>query len=660
MKQLSDYIGSTSSEDLGKKLLVRIYRVWLDNWAMYHNGPPGGQSGSFYDSFELTGPNDEILSIRINDMRNLITHMLNLVYARPPALKAIAQSASPESMQAAAIADSLLQDDFKAKNGGRYLRRAGEWALVQGVGFVAVEWDTFAGQPFVPDGNGDFIRTGGLRIRDYAAPEVVFDTSKRVWADNEWVILPDRANRYVLASQFTDKADEIMRQPSIAKDNRYIPLFSLDEETDDILLVKFFHRPVNSKFLPDGRYSLSLEDGTILADGENPYSDLHDGKLCVFPVTSSQGLGSVYAHPMASDISPMSRLKNLVATIAATKVAAFGAGTIVGPPLSQLEPAHLIGGMKYLQSDAGQKLPQALNLLEGLKDLFEVMNFATKSEEMISGMNAVVRGDVTGDRMSGKAIAAVKSMAIQFMSSFQLSAIESFEEAGNLGIALRRKFTPGTQIATITGEQNIQQIEQWTSATLHQIARVRAEAVDPSAQTQEWRDEFAEFLITNGRISTPAEINLVRETGRLEPLTRADSSQLHLIQRENSKMRNGEMPIVLEDDKHEIHIPDHSSLTADPDVRENAASIQNVIEHNAMHKLFVMGIPPIQGPGAPPAMQQLEQAKAQMQAQAQMQVQAQQGPPEQQGGQQKPMPPPSSGSVEEAMTQPSMPGGLPQ
>ena len=119
-KSLDDYIGTSPADQIGKKLLERIkrwrdglqssglYRAWVDNWTMLHNGPPSGQGGDFHNAFALEGENEDILSIRINDMRNLHTHMLNLVYSRPPGLKAIAANANIAAPINASVAANVV------------------------------------------------------------------------------------------------------------------------------------------------------------------------------------------------------------------------------------------------------------------------------------------------------------------------------------------------------------------------------------------------------------------------------------------------------------------------------------------------------------------------------------------------------------------------
>jgi hypothetical protein len=146
--------------------------------------------------------------------------------------------------------------------------------------------------------------------------------------------------------------------------------------------------------------------------------------------------------------------------------------------------------------------------------------------------------------------------------------------------------------------------------------------------------------------SSPQEYMMLVKTGRDEPLYRAPMAQLNLIQRENDELMKGKNPPVLEFDAHQVHRPEHQALLAEPSVRENPEVMQYVLEHDAAHALFEMGIPPLQGVDEmgqpyPSAVEQLAQAKAEAAA-AEQQMMAQQsmtGVPEQ--GEPTATPPPA-------------------
>lgn len=643
-RDYDDYLGTARADAFGDRVIEDLTQwraqlqtngllsAWQRNFRQYHNEDPAAASDSS-DAFQIVGNNGEVLGVRINESRNLITNALNLTYAKPVGLRAVATNSTPEALDAAKIANATLTDDFKAAGGGKTMRNAGEIGLVITTGFVDCEWDLFGGEAYIPD-DTSMTYTGKPKMSERFPDEVRFDLTKRRWDDVWSTSVIQRANRFILASQFPEKAEEILNAPSMT-DSKLNTLRYSDEHSDDIVVVKYLHRPVNSRLLPSGRFGLVLEDGTVLRDGDNPYSMVAGGKLGIFPITASSGMGSVYGYPIMNDLSPLQQWLNLIASMLATLVAGYGAPNIVGPPLAQMDMQQLVGGGRYFGAPVGADQIKALSLLPDITPLFKLLETISGYGEKLSGMNSVVRGGAEQD-MSGKAVALWKSMAVQFMGSFQQSAIEQHEAAGDYNIGMRQKFSSGEQIAEIVGDNNVQRSVKYNAAeTFGYISKVRAEAVDPVATTPEGREDRAQFLMSQGAGLTRQEYLTLLETGRDEPMYRAASAQNSLIQQENDELMNGEDPIVLEDDKHELHDEEHGALVAEPNSRRNGKILAVVLNHKAKHKLFMMGVSPMQGVDPqtgqpyPSAVDQLVQARAQQAQQAAMAQQPDQGAPPQ-------------------------------
>lgn len=656
-KDYDSYVGTCRSDVFGDRVIEDLKHwqselsknglidVWQRNYRQYQGSSAESDAEGWgsNDAFSIQGENGEILGVRVNECRNLVTNMLNLTYAKPIGLRAVATSADPKALQAADIGNTVLTERFKQASGGKLLRNCGEIGLVVTTGFLDCEWDLFAGEAYLPADDKTQTYTGAPKMSERWPDEVRFDLTKRRWDDVWCTSVIQRANRYILASQIPDFADQILNQPSIGESD-FCSLRYTDDRSDDIVVVKYLHRPVNSRFLPSGRFGLVLEDGTVIKDGDSPYSMVGDGRLGIFPISASSGMGSVYGYPIMNDLSPLQQWLNLVATMIATLIAGYGAPNIAGPIMQQLDVQNLIGGGRYF----GMKNPsevKALNLLPDMKPLFELLSTISSFAEKLSGMNSVVRGGAEQD-MSGKAVALWKSMAVQFMSSFMQSAIEQAEGAGEYTLRLDEAFSTGTQIAARTGDNNVQQIFEYRAAEVFPyIAKVRVEAVDPVSMTAEGREARADRLLEIGAFTSPQEYVTMVRTGRDEPLYKAPMAQNMLIQRENDELTKGREPKILESDNHELHIPEHDALLADPSIRENDDYVALVMEHNAKHKLFLMGITPMQGIDEmgqpyPSALEQFKQAQAeQAQQQAMMaQQQSMTGPPQQ--GQPSQTPPP--------------------
>jgi len=60
-------------------------------------------------------------------------------------------------------------------------------------------------------------------------------------------------------------------------------------------------------------------------------------------------------------------------------------------------------------------------------------------------------------------------------------------------------------------------------------------------------------------------------------------SELLLIKSENEKMLDGVNPIVSPLDQHRLHITEHKSVLADPELRNDQAMVKNVLDHIEQH-----------------------------------------------------------------------------
>ena len=618
---LAKYIGTASTTDVGRIIVERfkkegeilsasgLWNQWVDNWAMYHNGAPGGSS--FGDSFQVEGANGEVLSVRFNEMRNLLTHMLNLMYANPPALKAVASNADAESLDAAQLYQSILSEKFKTKRVSRHMKRAGEISMLMAPAWTCVEWNFFAGAPYVPNDAGELTYSGDLRVRSKSLLDLRFDQSKEIWDDVEWFITRERINRFVLASQFTDKADQILRMPRFNTFEQGSSMMSDDTTSDDIWILKFTHRTVNSNLLPDGRFILCLEDGEVLGQDEgNPYANTEDGGINAYPISPNDGLSSVLAYPVASDLAPIQQMLNLVISMYATNVAAFGAGNLVGPASNTVEFTKLAGGMNYYGVPSKDFLPAPLNVMpESQRQLEAFIGVLRQFGEAHSGINSVIRGAPDSNIKSGRMAMIMQAAALQFMNGFNKSVLDNHEDVGNSMLRIFQKYATTKQITTIVGDNSIATPREWDGDKLRKVARVQIELMNAVTDTLSGRLELADKLIEGGHVDGQEYIT-VATTGRLDPMLKAPMAQRSLVRHENQKLMLGQNPMVDESDDHKLHIPEHEADLANPDVRSQSKVFGTYKEHIALHRMFAAGLTPQQGPNAPSAIEQLAKAKA--------------------------------------------------
>lgn len=615
MPNLDEYLGRLPAEELADECQKRIIRwndslyrnglinIWQRNYRLYYNADPYFRPNTYWNDFGVTGEAGEYLNIRVNHYRNLLTHMLNMIFSKLPALKSRAANTTPQAMESIDLCDAILEHDMHKKQINRQLKKAGEMALLFGTGAVSLEWDVNAGDPYLTDEMGRLISSGDVKCRAKSPLDFYTDTAKEDWNDVDWIVQRDFVNKYMLAAQFPDMTDKILTE----SDNDYIKrgIYFFDvNETDDIPVYKYYHRHAQG-MLPNGRFCMWVNPNCVLYDGPNPYK-----KIPLFLVKPSEGLGTYYGYSPSFDLAPVQMFYNMVMSSIATNIAAHGVSNVVGTRGSDISVTQLVGGMNYIEVAPGMPPPQPLNLLSTAPEMYQISQYLERIMETVSGVNSVARGQPDSNLKSGVALGIVQSMAIQFMSGFQQSVINTLEDIGNFDLELNKTYANTPRVVSIVGKDKINEIRRWTAADISLVENIYIEPVDPFSQTLAGREARAENLLQKGLVN-PQEYLTVATTGQLEPLYRRPMSELNYIRCENEKMINGEKVPVYITDNHPLHIDEHLTSTFDPDLRLKAqipgspeqTIMANLLEHVEQHKMAMqqqqMG-GPMMPPGAPP------------------------------------------------------------
>ena len=111
------------------------------SWQSYH--------GAYYtDEHEISygGEQGELVNLAVNHYRNLAQHMLVMVTSSRPAFQCRAVNTDRKSMIQADLGNGLLDYYMREKRLERELKRAVEYAIVLGSGFIKMEWNATKGQ----------------------------------------------------------------------------------------------------------------------------------------------------------------------------------------------------------------------------------------------------------------------------------------------------------------------------------------------------------------------------------------------------------------------------------------------------------------------------------------------------------------------------------
>ena len=641
----NEYFGSAKAEELVDYLQNKssmwfqtlTSTAYLDkikrSWQAYH--------GIYYEdnhAVSFGGETGELVNLAVNHYRNIAENIHTMVTATRPSFQARAVNTDLKSQIQTNLANGLLDYYLRDKRLEDDLKRAVKYAVVMGTGYIKMEWNSTTGEiyDYIEPELSDEIdeETGEPKILREGYPvyegdveftvlspfDVVFDTTKET-PKQDWQLCRSFKNKFDLAEKYPEYSEEIKALQTKSDISKYRISLTPFDETVDIPVYEFFHRPTES--LPKGRYVLYLSPDIILIDTVLPYK-----KLPIFRISPSDILGTPFGYTTMFDLLPIQESVNALYSSIMTNQHAFSVQNIVAERDSGVTIAELSSGMNLIEINPGSSAPKALELLKTPTEVFSFLQTLERQMEIISGMNSVARGnpDPSQNLRSGTALALIQSQALQFISGLQQSYIQLIEDVGTNLVTLLQDFASVPRIAQITGKSNQTSMKEFSGNDLSNIVRVIVDAGNALASTTAGRTEIATQLLQMGLIKSPEQYLSVVSTGKLETMTESQNKQLLLIRAENERLVDGKSPVkAVLTDEHALHVKEHQAVLADPDLRLDADLVSRALEHiqehinilsdpNVANILLTMGQQPINPMPAPAPTQNQELTNEQAQA----------------------------------------------
>lgn len=612
------YFAALSPDDLLPKLSEKISQYydfanrygfmtkWRKGYTSYY-----GMSESGADSAHLNqgGTNGDQYILRVNQYRSLIQSLLVMTTSQRPAWQPKAQNTDSQSLAQTVLARSILDFYMSDKHLERDLKKATEFALVAGEGFISLSWNATSGQIYAVGENNRPVYDGDVEFSVYHPIDVIRDTS----GTNEktaWYIIRSFKNKYDLAAKYFELEDDILSVSNAYDPTRsYANLSNSQSQSDFIPVYTFRHKESDS--LPAGRQVEFIDGDVILNDGPLPYKS-----LSVFRIAPGEWHGTPFGYTPGYDLMGIQKNYDALNSIIATGQLSYGLQSILLPRGGNVNVVELAQGLNGIEYDHAVGKPEPLNLLHTPPEIFKQVENLEHLMQSLSGVNAVIRGTPEASLKSGSALALVAAQAVQSNSGLQSSYNSLLEDCGTGLIEFLQTFATTPRIMQIAGKSNRSRIQEFKGTDLEGISRVTVEVVNPMSKTAAGKMQMAQDLMNSKLITTPQEYLEVIMTGSLDALLEADTSEILLIRSENEDLADGKQPSATAVDRHSIHIKEHATCLASPEARANPTIVQNVTAHIQLHIdllrntdpaiLQLMGetpLPPAPGanpPGPPP------------------------------------------------------------
>jgi len=552
------------------------------------------------------GEQGELMKINLNHFRNLATHTIRMITATRPSFQARSVNTDVKSTIQTTLANNLLDYYMRDKRLERRLKKAVEYAVVFGSGYIKMDWNATSGEVYdyiepepdldedgmpLTNEDGDYvdhdgnvkepmpIYEGDVVFKNLTPFDVVLDGSKSDPDDHDWVICRTFKNKYDIARKYPEFADKIVNLETKSDMFGYSFFGSKFNETTDIPVYEFYHR--KSEAIPEGRYLLYLENNIILDDTPLLYNEIP-----IYSLYSGTYLGTPFGYTTMFDILPIQEAMNMLHSTVLTNQNAFGVQNIWVPEGSNLNVNQLSGGLNILSGMPNSE-PKPLNLTATPPEIFNYMKILESQGEILTAVNSVVRGNPEASLgRSGTALALVQSQALQYVSGLQQEYIQLIEDVGTGLVNLIKNFAKTPRIMAISGKTNKTEMREFRGDDLSGINRVIVDVGNPLANSTAGRVQIAEQLMQ----MKPEEFSIeqymnVISTGKLENMTESLSNEYTLIKLENEKLVEGEQGEVMAiaTDDHQLHIKEHKYVLNDPDLRKDNELVKKVLNHIQQH-----------------------------------------------------------------------------
>jgi hypothetical protein len=550
-------------------------------WQFYHGDFRDNGGGSSHQ-IGFSGEQGELTVLSVNHFRNIAQHMLVMITSNRPAMEARSVNTDYKSLAQTYLANGILDYYMREKKLEEAIRSVTEMAIVLGAGFIRLEWNATSGElyDFDPE-TGEKNFEGELEWSTHSPFDVVFDGTKENW-NNEWIILRTFKNKHNLIAKYPELADKINGISTKNSNNLYrVAIFSNDN-TDDIPVYEFYHK--RTEAMPEGRYCLFLESDIILLDMPLPYRDIP-----VYRISAGEFMGTPYGYTPMFDVYPLQEGINSLYSTIMTNQSAFGVQNLFVPKGADLSINSLEGAMNIIE---GNVKPEPLNLTETPREIFDFLQILIQSAETISGVNSVARGDPQASLKSGTALALIQSMALQFISGLQNNYVKLIEDLGGSLINILKDYAKTPKTVALVGKNNKALLKEFVGDDINSIQRVIVSIGNPLSRTTAGRVQMAEQMLQMGIIANPKQYFEVLNTGSLEVMYESDMNTMLLIKDENERMMEGEQVLADMLDEHSIHIMEHRSVMANPDLRRDPALRQSVQAHIQEHINFLRTVDP--------------------------------------------------------------------
>ena len=533
---------------------------------------------SYDSSLGSDGDVGEFVKVAINEARTVGKQYISLITRQKLYWEAITDVDSASPIQDMRLAKGIANAVTEKQNLQNKMYNMVEKTYIYGASFISAIWQTDKGYPYAMDENNNIQYSGDVTIDMHDISDVIYDWSIESWDVTPWVAFRRMVNKYDIAAQHPDLADQIMTVCSARSDKRLIPRFNMLSSFDnpDIIYVwEFYSRP--SPAMPQGRMIIYVNPAIILYDDVNKY-----GTLPIEPLMFSKIQGTGLGYPELCTALPAQEILDGIVSTIASNARAFGSQSVLMPSGSDIDPTQIADGMLTIrytplpQVQNGGK-PEILDLLKIPDSLFKFNEMMTEKVGDLSGLSNTIRGNPPSGITSGNALATLTANASEFLTQAQAEYSMCVQKLMNHVINAYRLFATVQQTSKIIGTSSIGYVANWKGEDLKSIQLVKLRQSNSVLDSVAGRQQIADNLLQAQQINGAQYIQL--QSGvPLESIFEDTMSEVLAIKTEIDAIIEGKQVAPLITDNHPLFIDAYQKLLYNPYVRVNSTLTQSVLQ----------------------------------------------------------------------------------
>lgn len=551
-----------------------------------------------------SGAQGERAEVRVNYSRSLASAKHQIVVGPKVSWACTASNGDYRSMADTVLGAKVLEVYWKERGIESRASEAVISAIWAGEEFIFTPWKESLGDEVMAVGD-QVQKTGDVAYVSVPTWDVLRDPTAKSWDDLGWYIVRCWENKHDVAASHPAHAAEVLAVSS--------PIAALNAggsnmfiESEFIPVYYFFHK--RTPALPRGREAIVVGD-TLLWESPTGLSykniPLHRMKIDDLKNTP-------WAYTSYWEILGIQDVTDNVTSSLTTHITTYSGGIISAEEGAELPEDKLVAGPTVLYREKGTSPPVSIIFPAAPKEAFTFKDGLKADQRQLMGLNDVSLGQPQTSDMNGTAFALLASMAVQANSTVQANYVAFVREIGRSTLQiLQSRLTVERKIALAgVNSKGLVKQELFSGKSIQSVEDVIVEIGNPLQQTASGRYQIAQLNLEAGFVKNPEQMNMVLETGRLDPQTQAVRNQLLLVASENESMARGEEVPVSMYDNHPMHVPEHVALLADPDVRRDVNLVTLIQQHCAQHDqlwhttppdtLMLAGVSPPPPPMMPP------------------------------------------------------------